>query len=103
MSELQALDGIGERIIDYLDGKNAARDLALQRSRTMIRHCATAIRAAHRDDRDLSREHLEQARQLKEALSEELEAYPDLYHAGLHPGCVQGIRRGVDRRCVVFR
>lgn len=82
MSELKALDGIGERIITYLDGKNAARDLALQRSRTMIRHCATAIRAAHRDERDLSHEHLEQARQIKEALSEELEAYPDLYHAG---------------------
>ena len=82
MSELKALDGIGERIITYLDGKNAARDLALQRSRTMIRHCATAIRAAHRDERDLSQEHLEQARQIKEALSEELQAYPDLYHAG---------------------
>jgi len=82
VSELKALDGIGERIIVYLDGKNAARDLALQRSRTMIRHCATAIRAAHRDERELSQEHLEQARQIKEALSEELEAYPDLYHAG---------------------
>ena len=82
MSELKALDGIGERIIVYLDGKNAARDLALQRSRTMIRHCATAIRAAHRDERELSLNHLEQARQIKEALSEELEAYPDLYHAG---------------------
>jgi translin len=82
VSELKALDGIGERIITYLDGKNAARDLALQRSRTMIRHCATAIRAAHRDERDLSQEHLEQARQIKEALSKELEAYPDLYHAG---------------------
>lgn len=82
MSELKALDGIGERIITYLDGKNAARDLALQRSRTMIRHCATTIRAAHRDERDLSQEHLEQARQIKEALSEELQAYPDLYHAG---------------------
>ena len=82
MSELKALDGIGERIIVYLDGKNAARDLALQRSRTMIRHCATAIRAAHRDERELSQEHLEQARQIKETLSEELGAYPDLYHAG---------------------
>ncbi len=82
MSELKALDGIGERIIVYLDGKNAARDLALQRSRTMIRHCATAIRAAHRDERELSLNHLEQARQIKEALSEDLEAYPDLYHAG---------------------
>ena len=64
MSELKALDGIGERIIVYLDGKNAARDLALQRSRTMILHCATAIRAAHRDERELSLEHLEQARQI---------------------------------------
>ncbi len=82
MSELKTLDEIGGRIIAYLDGKNAARDLALQRSRTMIRHCATAIRAAHRDERELSQEHLEQARQIKEALSEELEAYPDLYHAG---------------------
>ena len=82
MSELKALDGIGERIIVYLDGKNAARDLALQRSRTMIRHCATAIRAAHRDERELSQEHLEQARHIKDALIEELEAYPDLYHAG---------------------
>jgi len=82
VSELKTLDAIGERIIDYLDGKNAARDLALQRSRTMIRHCATAIRAAHRDERDLSQEHLEQARQIKEALSEELKDYPDLYHAG---------------------
>jgi translin len=82
VSELKTLDEIGGRIIAYLDGKNAARDLALQRSRTMIRHCATAIRAAHRDERELSQEHLEQAREIKEALSEELEAYPDLYHAG---------------------
>ncbi len=82
MSELKSLDGIGERILAYLDGKNAARDLALQRSRTLIRHCATAIRAAHRDERDLAQEHLQQAREIKEALRDELEPYPDLYHAG---------------------
>ena len=82
MSELNSLDGIGERILAYLDGKNAARDLALRRSRTMIRHCATAIRAAHRDERDLAQEHLQKAREIKEALREELKPYPDLYHAG---------------------
>jgi len=82
VSELKSLDGIGERILAYLDGKNAARDLALQRSRTLIRHCATAIRAAHRDERDLAQEHLQQAREIKEALRKELEPYPDLYHAG---------------------
>ena len=82
MSELESLDQIGERILAYLDGKNAARDRALQRSRTMIRHCATAIRAAHRDERARAQEHLQQAREIKEALREELEPYPDLYHAG---------------------
>jgi len=82
VSELSSLDQIGERILAYLDGKNAARDLALQRSRTMIRHCATAIRAAHRDERSLAKDHLQQAREIKEALREELEPYPDLYHAG---------------------
>jgi len=82
VSELNSLDQIGERILAYLDGKNAARDLALQRSRTMIRHCATAIRAAHRDERNLAEEHLQQAREIKVALREELEPYPDLYHAG---------------------
>ncbi|GMR10956.1 MAG: haloacid dehalogenase [Anaerolineae bacterium] len=82
MSELKSLDRIGERILAYLDGKNAARDLALQRSRTLIRHCATAIRAAHRDERDLAQEHLQQAQVIKEALRKELEPYPDLYHAG---------------------
>src|SRR5258707_13995123 len=35
--------------------KNAARDGALERSRTLIRHCANAIRAVHRDER--SEEH----------------------------------------------
>jgi translin len=82
MSELNSLDGIGERILAYLDGKNAARDLALRHSRTLIRHCATAIRAAHRDERELAQEHLQQAREIKETLREELEPYPDLYHAG---------------------
>jgi len=82
VSELKSLGGIGERILAYLDGKNAARDLALQRTRTMIRHCATAIRAAHRDERDLAQEHLQQAREIKEALRDELGPYPDLYYAG---------------------
>lgn len=82
MSELSSLDGIGARILTYLDGKNAARDTALQRSRALIRHCATAIRAAHRDERDQAQEHLQQAREIKDALHEELKPYPDLYHAG---------------------
>jgi translin len=79
---MQRLGPIGDRILSYLEGKNAARDSALQQSRTLIRHCATAIRAAHRDERDLAKQHLADARQIAKALRQELDPYPDLYHAG---------------------
>lgn len=76
------LDSIGERIRQHLEQKNAARDQALQRSRTLIRHCANAIRAVHREERTAAREHLAEARELVEGLRQELAPYPDLYHAG---------------------
>jgi translin len=79
---MDPLDQIGERILAYLEQKNAARDLALQRSRTMIRHCALSIRAAHRQERPLAREHLDQAETLGKSLRADLQPYPDLYHAG---------------------
>lgn len=79
---MDGLQEIGDRILTYLEAKNQARDAALQRSRTLIRHCATAIRAAHRDDREQARSELVQAKQLAEALRKDLEPFPDLYHAG---------------------
>ena len=79
---MDALDSIGERIRQHLEEKNGARDRALQHSRTLIRHCANAIRAAHRGDRQVSGAHLARARQLAEVLHGELARYPDLYHAG---------------------
>lgn len=79
---MQRLGPIGDRILNYLEGKNAARDSALQQSRTLIRHCATAIRAAHREERQLAKQHLTEAQQLVHALKRALEPYPDLYHAG---------------------
>ena len=79
---MDPLDQIGERILAYLEQKNAARDLALQRSRTMIRHCALAIRAVHREERSLAQEHVDQAQGLGRALREDLQPYPDLFHAG---------------------
>src|SRR5574341_1421522 len=51
------LDQIADRIRANFAAKNSARDTALERSRTLIRHCANAIRA-------------------------NLASYPDLYHAG---------------------
>jgi len=79
---MDRLEAIGERILSYFERKNAARDAALQRSRTLIRHSATAIRAAHRQERELAREHLDQAKTITEELRTDLTSYPDLYHAG---------------------
>jgi translin len=77
-----SLQAIGDRALAHLEEKNAARDSALQMSRTLIRHCANAIRAVHRDERDPAREHLTEARRLVESLKDRLAPYPDLYHAG---------------------
>lgn len=80
--ETKNLDEIGERIRNYLEEKNHARDEALRRSRALIRHCSRAIRAVHRRERDIALEHLEEAKQLVEQSKELLASYPDLYFAG---------------------
>jgi translin len=83
MSEpMDKLESIGETIREYFEVKNAARDLALQRSRILIRHCSKAIRAVHRDERALAEEHLQAAKALVEEQKETLALYPDLHHAG---------------------
>lgn len=76
------LDAIADRIRANFSGKNAARDAAVERSRTLIRHCANAIRATHRDERDLARQHMAAAQAIADAIRTDLAPYPDLYHAG---------------------
>jgi translin len=79
---MEKLEAIGEEIRVYLDKKNSARDLALQHSRTLVRHCSKAIRAVHREEQGLALKHIQAARELGERLKNDLEGYPDLYHAG---------------------
>jgi translin len=80
---MEKLDQIAERIRANFTAKNAARDKALERSRTLIRHCANAIRATHRDERELAREHIASAKEIVGAIRADLTmTYPDLYHAG---------------------
>ncbi len=79
---LRNLETIVDRIRVSLNAKNAARDLAFTRSRELIRFCANAIRAAHRDEFDAAGELLGAARDLAVAMVQDLASYPDLYHAG---------------------
>ncbi|HSB89417.1 MAG TPA: haloacid dehalogenase [Anaerolineales bacterium] len=92
------LDAIGDRIRQHLEDKNAARDRALQTSRSLIRHCAHAIRAVHRDERPQAWESIVQARQLFDSLRSELAAYPDLYHAGY----AQDALKEYTEACIVY-
>ncbi len=75
-----------EEIVDRLrvsfDARTAARDNALSQTRTLIRFCANAIRAVHREERELALQNLSQARELVKSLHTNLAAYPDLYFAG---------------------
>lgn len=79
---MHKLDEITERIRQAFEARTAARDHALAQSRTLTRHCAQAIRAIHRDNRQLAQDELGAARQIVATTIGELSHYPDLYHAG---------------------
>jgi len=79
---MEKLETIVEEIRAEFDAKSAVRDAALQRSRTLIRYCANAIRAAHRGDSQQSVELLATASEAAHELVADLDVYPDLYYAG---------------------
>jgi len=79
---MENLDTIAERIRTSFDERTQRRDQALAHTRTLTRHCANAIRAVHRDEIETVEVNLNQARSLVDELRLNLDAYPDLYHAG---------------------
>jgi len=79
---MDKLDTVIEEIRTTFEAKSAVRDAALQRSRTLIRYCADAIRAAHRGDFGDAEVLLATAGSAAQELVADLQPYPDLYHAG---------------------
>jgi translin len=78
----QKLEDIAEKIHRSFEICTSERDRALTQARTLIRHCANAIRAVHRDEHSLALQHLDEARQLAQSLRENLVDLPDLFYAG---------------------
>jgi translin len=76
------LENIAETIRVDFEARNDVRDDALQRSRELIRICATAIRASHRDEWATARELLAQADDVAAQMADNLAPYPDLWYAG---------------------
>lgn len=75
-------EALSDRIRESFERQNDLRDKALSQSRDLTRHAARAIRAIHRDDADLAREHLHEGDLLAQALREGLAQDPDLYYSG---------------------
>jgi translin len=78
----QKLEDIAEKIHRSFEVCTTERDQALAQARTLTRHCANAIRAVHRDEISLARQHLDEARQLVQSLRDNLKDLPDLFYAG---------------------
>jgi translin len=79
---MQELEKIAEQIHKDFEAHTAARDQALTHARTLTRHCAQAIRAVHRDEKDVARQLLDDAGKLAEALRGSAQEYPNVYYAG---------------------
>ncbi|HEX7540760.1 MAG TPA: haloacid dehalogenase [Anaerolineales bacterium] len=79
---MQKLEKIAEQIRQTFDAQTATRDKALGQARALTRACALSIRAVHRDETDVMQAHLDDARQLAEALHTDLADYPAFYYAG---------------------
>ncbi len=79
---MDTLNTIADRINKSLEARTSARDQALVHARAITRHSANAIRATHRNEKDLAKEHLIEARTLAKELKGNLSEYTDLYFAG---------------------
>jgi len=76
------LSSVESEVRDELDTKYAARELSLKNSRPIIRNSANAIRALHRDERELARELMDAVKGLIAEAEAGLEGHWDIYHAG---------------------
>jgi translin len=79
---MHKLESIAEQIRKAFDARTSARDGALAQARQLTRACSLAIRAVHRDEVDVMKAHLDEARQLADTLRSSLANFPDLFYAG---------------------
>jgi translin len=76
------LESVGQKAIEYLGLKHAARERALPKSRAAIRYCANSIRAAHRQQFRDAEELLAQASALLKEMQADLQDHQDIFYAG---------------------
>ena len=65
---MHKLESIANQIRERFDVLTALRDQALTEARQLTRACSLAIRAVHRNDKEVMEEHLNEARTLADKL-----------------------------------
>jgi len=79
---MHKLEKIAEQIRLNFDVRTAMRDKALTQARSLTRACSLAIRAVHRDDKEIMEAQLAEASDLADKLNSELVNHHDLFYAG---------------------
>jgi translin len=95
---MHKLESIAERIRLSFDARTAARESALAKARTLTRHCANAIQAIHREEREVAMENIDQASIIAKSLKKNLSDYPDIYYAGY----TQDALKEFAEACIVY-
>ncbi|MBN2047198.1 MAG: haloacid dehalogenase [Anaerolineaceae bacterium] len=81
-SKLENLSEITDNIRNSFEARTRARDHALERSRSMTRLSAHAIRAIHREEFDLASAKIAEAREIMRTLVGIRDTHPDIYFSG---------------------
>ena len=79
---MRNLETIVETIRAEFEATHEVREATLKRSRELIRICAKAIRAMHREEWDSAEIQLKTAEAAANTMTEATQAHPDIYHAG---------------------
>jgi len=79
---MQDLEAIAERAHKAFEAETAVRERALAQARSLTQHCARAIRAVHRDEKETAKSELAAAYVLVTSLHNDLSAFQKTYFAG---------------------
>lgn len=79
---VSAIRAAGQRASEAMGSTHAAREQALRSSRQVIRLSANSIRATHRDEFDLARSLIDEARDLLGGLADLKTEHPEVFYGG---------------------
>ncbi|MCA9980516.1 MAG: haloacid dehalogenase [Anaerolineales bacterium] len=88
-SSLENLESIAEGIRQRFEEIDGVREFAYKQSRDVIRTCANAIRAIHREDWDTADELRQEAHAQVRALHQATADYAQIYYSGYTQDCLK--------------